>query len=293
MSLTLNGYKLYFDTLRTAYPCIHSDTLYGMIISALFDLQLITDKDIASLSLSVSSAFPFYDDLLFFPMPVDFSWKIPDTEPLTDEPWFISSELLSAYCTGNPDGIGLFYSGRFIAEESHPVHLLYPLWETVCSRHGSQAHMMRFKNKAGLYFLIRTGSKHDKELLDTALRYLRDEGIGAGRTVGLGTFSATDFTLEFPAISPTKRILLSLCCPEKDFFSNTLKGAAISWIRREKTPCFSSDREARYCHMMREGSVFPSDQPFPAGSTVRFFNINKRLSIETPIYRFGKTFFLE
>jgi CRISPR type III-A-associated RAMP protein Csm4 len=264
-----------------------------MLISALCDLDLITNEDITSLSFSVSSAFPFYDDYLFFPVPVDFPVNIPSTRAIADEQWFISTDVLSSYFDNTITNIAMYHSGNFIAEESHPVHILYPLWETMYSRHDSRPYAMRFKDKAGLYFLVKTKTKKDKSLLDTAIRFLGDEGIGTGRSVGFGSFKTTEFSSEIPSISPEKRILLSLCCPEKEILSKNLQGAKISWIRRGKTPYLSSDREAKYCYMMREGSVFSLEQPVMKGSTIRFFNANKRFSIDTPIYRFGKPFFME
>ncbi len=294
MSLVLNGYKLYFDTLCSETPCIHSDTIYSMIVGALLNLDLLEPEDIPSISFSISSAFLFYDNFLFFPIPADFSKaKIPDLTLFNSDPWLMSSDLLRVYFHGDEALPNLFHSGTIIAEESHPVHLVYPLCEKMRTSAQSMK-AMRFKEKSGLYFLYHISSPRDKDLLDAAMRYLCDEGIGARRSVGLGSFSVEHFSQDFSDITPTKQLLLSLCSPEKKFFDKkTQNSSHIRWIKRTKTPHFSSPRDSKYCYMMREGSVFSQDQSVPSGSIVRFFNANKRLSLDTPIYRFGKPFFLE
>lgn len=299
MNDQVTGYKLFLNDLSGDSPVIHSDTLYSMIISALGQIELLPDE-ISELTFTISSAFPFYQEYYFLPLPLDFSTKLPDCTIISDFPMLFISDGLFRLYSSNAElkGISIFQSGCFLAEDQHPIHLVYPLWATI-SLPPYQADatlpctLMRFKPDSGLFFLARFQSPDDRKLLNAALQFLSDEGIGKNHAAGRGWFSFEEFKFELPAQSTGSCTLISLYHPEKeDISAGTLETADIAWLKRMCNPFFKLSSETKYLFMAREGSVFKKTSSMPKGSVQKIFNVNKKLGTETPVYRFGKAFFL-
>lgn len=287
------GFKLFFNDLDTGYPVLHSDTLFSLIISALAELDKLPES-IPDSDIKISSAFPFYQDYLFFPMPHDFSQEF--TGILLPTPcYFISQPVLSAYFNETLSELAILQSGCFLAEDSHPLHFIYPLWITqnspVLQSDKAYHQAYRFRDEAGLFFLAQ-GSDSDIADIKTALDFLTDEGIGRNRSIGRGTFSFEQFHFEFEKPSDTKHLLLSLYHPTENELDQIFCNVSdIRWKQRAFTPFFSSLREAKFMLMATEGSIFTAPT-HNMGSVVKIFNENKKLETQTPIYRSGKALFL-
>ena len=265
-----------------------------MILDSLYTLKLLPDKSTPEFDFSVSSAFPFYGEYLFFPIPLDFCEKFPNRYIDNQKMLFISQNLLENYFTETPERI--YQSGCFLAEENHPIHMVHPIYKTVVFPiySGDICHTLksiRFRKDAGLYFFVRTQSKNAEKQISIALNFLKDQGIGKKRNSGRGNFIFTKFKTDLNIQSNEKSILISLYHPQKedvgkDFFKTSLS----HWIKRTKKPLFGTEKDSKYLRMAKEGTVFFKTPSKPIGSVSKLFNKNKQC--DTPIYRIGKAFLI-
>ncbi|GEM_PF-1832187 len=288
------GYKLYFQSLSGSVPLIHSDTLYSMVYTALGHLGVLSDGQ-PEFGFSLSSAFPFYQDFLFFPIPLDFRNSTGRQITLPSAQLFISENLLLLYLQEKlSKELPVFQSGCLLAEESHPLHFVYPIWKNQRMPAGNTTmNYLRFINDAGLFFLARFGTEKEQTIFETALNFLQDEGIGKNRTIGAGAFQWKKFTCPCSESLTKKHLLLSAYLPdETELEDNALLNCSIEWSRRTITPYFNSDKESKCMLMAKEGSIIKGEVTRLKGSTVKVFNENKKLGTQTAVYRFGKAFFL-
>ena len=294
MSIKITGYKLFFNDIMLDDPIIHSDTLYGLICDTLFALNEL-NEDTIDLPFSMSSAFPFYDNYFFFPIPVDFNEKILVKLNVKNSNLFISKTLLQNYMNDDYNDLSIYQTGCFLAEESHPVHMIYPLYERISLYGAQKNNTLKFKDNSGLFFLAKPTKKASLNMLECALNFLEDEGIGAKRAVGRGSFRYEKFNFELPIENIKKHLLLSLYIPKKtDLLKPFFKNSSINWVKRTKNPFYGSVRESKSIYMAKEGAVFHNfDKNKPLGEIVKIFNANKKLGTQTPVYRFGKPFFME
>jgi len=298
MGSSLTGYKLFFQDLCINEPIIPSDTLYGMILDSLYMLKVIPDDSAPELDFSISSAFPFYQDYHFFPIPIDFHNKFPNRYAGCQNMLFISKHLLQSYFSDTTSKEEIYQSGCFLAEDKHPIHMVHPIYKAVRFPVYSEndCHPLKttqFRKDAGLYFFVRTESDNGKKQVKTALDFLKDQGMGKKRHSGRGSFEFTEFQMELSIESRKKNILLSMYHPEKDNIKKDFfKTAQADWIKRTKKPFFDSLKEAKYMYMAREGAIFFKTPSQPIGSVSKLFNRNKQLGLDEPIYRIGKAFLI-
>lgn len=298
MDHSLTGYKLFFKDVCINEPIIHSDTLYGMILDSLYTLKAIPDDSAPEFDFSISSAFPFYQDYHFFPIPIDYHEKFPNRYVDNQGMLFISKHLLQSYFSDTPSEEGIYQSGCFLAEDKHPIHMVHPIYKTIRFPvySGNNCHplkAMRFRKDTGLYFFIRTESDNGKKQVETALNFLKDQGIGKKRHSGRGSFEFTEFKTELSIESHKKNILLSMYHPEKDNIKKDFfKTAHADWVKRTKKPFFDSPKDEKYTYMAKEGTIFFKIPSKPVGSVSKLFNSNKQLGLDTPIYRIGKAFLI-
>jgi len=290
MEKILKGFKLFFKDLCMDKPVIHSDTLYSALTDALFKLGIF-EGDITGNELIISSAFPFFANSCFLPMPVDFINFIPGAEfiPVSDY-MYISQPLMETYFSGGLNDKSILQSGNFIAEKQDPIHSVYPFYFDCNILMGTnKLRSTRFKDGSGLFFLYETGENE----LFCALEFLKDEGFGKNRKLGRGCFNFEKFELPFNINNAGKYLLLSLYHPTLDEIKKgILANSAVKWIRREKKPFFYTDRESKYFLMAKEGSYITKEPEKNMGSLIKLFNPNKKLGTQTTILRSGKGFFL-
>jgi len=294
MTIKITGYKLFFNDIILQKPIIHSDTLYGIICDTLFTLNELNDVSI-DVPFTLSSAFPFFENYCFFPMPIDFQRKTLANSRQNNCNLFISETLLQNYLNDDYHDLSIYQTGCFLAEESHPIHMIYPLYDTINLRNTPLNNTLKFKVNSGLFFLANPLKKDSLNMLEYALNFLEDEGIGAKRTIGRGCFRYKKFTFELPVKNIETHLLLSLYLPKKtDISKPFFINSSVDWVIRTKTPFYGSLRESKSVYMAKEGAVFHGfHKNKPKGEIVKIFNANKKLGTQTAVYRFGKPFFLE
>jgi CRISPR-associated protein Csm4 len=173
--------------LESVSEVIHSDTLFSAIANALADLNEDVMEFIEKVSngeLRISSALPFKRDRYYLPAPVKpYEKKI---DPLVPKEVF--EELLIC------DEVGK-------EVEKEKPYKEFELPKVAVDRVTANTNiyyvsLLKFDN-GGFYFLV---EGNGRRLIELALRYLADEGIGGKRTWGLGRFEFefTDFSLKTP-----------------------------------------------------------------------------------------------
>ncbi|MCX7837764.1 MAG: type III-A CRISPR-associated RAMP protein Csm4, partial [candidate division WOR-3 bacterium] len=183
---------------------IHSDTLFSAFLNAF--LLLFGEKELENLISSfenneppflISSAFPYWQDLLFFPVPknqISIEKKVKKIE-FVEQRGF--EELLKGKRLDN-----LLNGLKKIPQDEEPY---YPWSVENVPRVGLSRFdnhpgerffyfgQISYKDNAGLFFLIKYLNKSFKDKLEATMRLLADEGIGGDRSSGKGLFELLNF----------------------------------------------------------------------------------------------------
>ena len=187
----------------------------------------------------ISSAFPFKEEVYYLPLPVlPYHKKV--------EAKFVSK-----------DDFERLIAGDEIEIKSEKLPYNYHTKYLICLRTTANTNiyydlLCKFEKNSGLYFLV---DGNGKKLLEPALRYLEDEGIGGKRTWGLGRFEHEWVNLEIKTPSESNAfITLSLTFPKN-------LNSVIYWkpvIRGGWTLKGKQIRKPRII-MASEGSIFRSN----------------------------------
>jgi len=154
--------------------------------------------------------------------------------------------------------------------------------------------------KNGLFFLLRATGK-TLDVLQGALRFLTDYGIGGDRSIGKGRFTiseAVPFEIEQP-VDANARLNLSLYTPTVDEIRD-YEGAADQYLfnyqledRWGRTQWQRKDvRNDKAFLFFKEGSVFPrldSIRQMPGRNPI----VGEHQVGKFPIYRYGHAFMLD
>ena len=181
---TFKAFKLHFRTplrigeagigLERTGEIIHSDTLFAAIANALSRLNEDVEGFVNRVlhgELRFSSCFPFRDGTYYLPaphLPVEKKWRF---LTLGDFEKVISGDI--------PEEVESKVD--FITKVEIPKVVLD---RTTLNSGIYYLTALRFVENSGLYFLV----DGKDGILETALKYLQDEGIGGKRTWGLGKF---------------------------------------------------------------------------------------------------------
>ncbi len=265
--MKLKIYRMYFETPLKFKPDVEgnfprSDTIFAAVANVIVELEGVDAlKDFCRSNPRFSSAFPFYEDKLFFPKPLRPPREIENDKELLrvwkKKSW-IEEELLKNQ-EATVDVIKREYEnkenkhGDFITKGD--ISKFYDEIEIVRNakhRINEQTqiftiHALKFKKNSGLYFLY----SGDVDI-DEAVKILGEEGFGGGRSVGYGKFKVRVESY-FWKISGKWNLLLSLCLPERSKVE-ILKDAYYSLL--EKSGWTNSSRKRRV-RVLVEGSVLP------------------------------------
>ncbi|MDI6687901.1 MAG: type III-A CRISPR-associated RAMP protein Csm4 [Desulfobacterales bacterium] len=299
---------------------VHSDTLTAAIISCwryLYDDSV--DELAAHPPFTLSSAFPYYSDIYFFPRPLVDIFHEPEdgseSKTIKKIKW-LSQPLFEQVLSGtlidwNKERPELFAEtfallrdeAECLEEKSKSFRLMTVLERPRIAvnrikdsaEEGSLFYFAEhyFREEAGLFFLAEFKNGTTRKKLDAVLQLLGDQGIGADRSVGKGTFIVeVDDLLELELPNdPELWITLSLYNPDRGEVKNgllneaaydlTTRGGWISGTSLKKPPI----------KMFTEGSVFKQK---PEGRTVGLFSEQqwKLLGLKNPILRHGRAFCL-
>ncbi len=293
---------------------IRSDTLFSAIINATKKIygSEIMSEFLQTGNLILSSAFPYNNDELFFPKPMNFfPDDLEEYEMIKKfkKVRFISEELLTKILSNEEIDKQFFnkdyFSGAFWSAKKFPENSSSKIFTTqeiphiVMDRVTNQTSIFYktevfFNNGSGLFFLADITDELLRKF-ETVLRFLGDEGIGADRTIGKGLFkliSVEDFYS--PNGESNKYYLLSLYSPtenefkkiepQNSYYDFVIRGG---WIT-------NNTLNRKNLRMFTEGSILKfSENCNPKG---RIWNVLNKddypKDLQFDIFRSGQALFL-
>ncbi|HPN38557.1 MAG TPA: type III-A CRISPR-associated RAMP protein Csm4 [Melioribacteraceae bacterium] len=253
----MNLYKLKFSTplkvtselsyLGETEYIIHSDTLYGAIHSLwgwLFNEEEVFGNNLLINKFKLSSAFPYYNNMLFFPKP--FNVKLQESDILNSNErkkskkvTYLEYELLKDVINGKKislSEVGIIQKMFACKDVKNAENL--SIFKKFTASHNTlerfsdssqnvfESTEIVFNNdtlnniESGLFFLAEFESEEIKEKFEAVLSLLGDEGIGADRTLGKGLFNYVCLNFEIPKVDNSNAyVLLSLFLPAKNELS--------------------------------------------------------------------------
>ncbi|MGD9825963.1 type III-A CRISPR-associated RAMP protein Csm4, partial [Desulfobacter sp.] len=238
---------------------------------------------------SISSCFPFMNDVRFFPLPIGaFDVVIEDAakqkavqgvpsvkewrkvkyiaEPLFRKTLKKKQLLPTDVCLDQVFPMALhgernIKATAFQQHEQRPRIMTDQLNGGVSESAFFYCTDQFFSNTAGLFFLARFDSDDVRKKFEASLRLLEDCGIGADRSIGKGGFSFSSVATEFPVPDAAGAWLtLSLYHPTRqEVQKGVLTSGRYSLIRRSGPGGgFHVSRFRRAdCWMLEEGAVIP------------------------------------
>lgn len=307
---------------------LHSDTLKSALFAAARMLygDALTEKQSESenpffTAFSVSSAFPFYGEELFFPRPQGSRLFEEEDEKTKVKPKtakkvrYLGQSLFEKYLNGAALKIGenqIWHGGEFASEKnfgSREEVIFYKrddYQHVTIPRDGASdsepfyMERLYFPENAGLFFLIVVHDVAWEPQIRAALEILGDEGIGSDRSTGNGQFKTDGlqpFSHDFLS-EPTESCLnLSLFCPNREEFGvgDWVEKSAYRLIRRGGYIASPSDHinaslRKKPVYFFEEGSVFPKPANFFKG---KLLNVRPGAMIGGhPVFREGRSIFL-
>ncbi|MCX7916666.1 MAG: type III-A CRISPR-associated RAMP protein Csm4 [bacterium] len=294
---------------ETTQPYIHSDTLFSAFCNAYLllygekKLNELIDKFVKNPPFLISSAFPYWNEKIFFPIPLNQIPKEKEVKKIE----FIEKDGFEQLLNGMKiDKIWRKYIT--IPFKTKDEEFLTP-YEIIINPRISVGRLSNspgenyfhfgevfYKNpndeKSGLFFLVDFKEDIEKEFF-TTLRLMVDEGIGGDRTVGKGHFKLEEIieNIEFKLNNNNNnnqyQVNLSLYLPKEDEIKN-LKDGYYEIIERKGyiySPYCKSLRK-KSVRMFKEGSVFPKDK------IGKIIDITPEIFKNHKIYRYGLAFSL-
>lgn len=294
---------------------VHSDTLFSAICNAyrLFYgneelkkvLKLFEDREPPFL---ISSAFPYIDEILLFPMPknIDFSDYTKDKKFRTVE--FVSRTIFERI-TGGEDikehiiGENLVQGNHVLVTSEERSKLRNDkIWSTkevprvVIDRKTSASNIyhfgeVSFAKNCGLYFLMDWRMKEYEKKVEATIRVLGDEGIGGDRTYGKGLFKADFKEIEMNTEPGNQFVTLSLYYPKKEEIS-ILKDRYYELINRGGWiySLEAKNLRRRTVRMFSEGSVFKFADMSKSGLYGGLADVKPEGIDLHEVYRYGYAF---
>ena len=311
------------DAYDNSEKFLHSDTLMAAIY-AVANKWYATDSLVNALEfmqgISVSSAFPFYQEQLFFPKPmmrlnlnfgdeqspflskqlkkIEWISQIIFFKLLQNKSLSLSSDLLSrsgSFLCSQAINTNIFncQTQQKLNKKEHELPQVDPM--------PFYLERIYFEKNAGLYFLAQFEDDKYQKQFEIYLRMLGDEGIGTDRHSGNGTFSVSSKSINLPAKSNAKQYInLSTFCPTiADLQHIELNESAYKLLKRGGYMAGSSQSvlqsfRKKTIYMFTEGSVFFTEQK-PIGKVVDLqpTQIDETLTAKLhPVYRSGKAIML-
>lgn len=297
--------------LEEASEVLHSDTLMGAIINAWSLLYPGEDLEgfITSAPFTVSSAFPYIGDLLFFPRPM---LRIGSPQSAKEEDPSIGKKLKKIRFMSKPlfekviKGEGIDPSRLEIIEGfAHTAPFEPPCKSTEIPRVSldriSSAsaffyfRQIYFHPEGGLWFMAKfNGEAETESKLEGALEFLGDHGLGADRSVGKGFFRATRSNTEINPPEGSGQVLLSLCHPTEEDFAQIRNHPLTKYTLVERRGWVTSPHGGRGLRqkpvrMFGEGSVFACKV---VGRITRVLTARPNQGLHHNVYRWGRAFTL-
>ncbi len=302
---------------------IPADTLFSAICqtwSTFYDTASLTDflnqstAENRTLPFTLTSAFPYTQDIYFFPIPLTFreSKDTPDNaKKKIKKVRFISESIFQDIVSGNSHNFDKdnLINGENVwvsADEKEQLKNLMDedkdeklgIWKTATrprvtigtQNAGSEiwhVQTVQFNKNCGLWFAAKFDSDATKQKVETLLRVLGDNGIGGERNAGYGQFTfEPDTNFQLPTTEDSNQfVTLSPICPKSsDQLEHLLKGdiayslnPMTGWVGLPGT-----HKRRKKVNMFAEGSVLNSYDK-PVGRLVDL----RPDGFTHPVYRYG------
>jgi len=292
---------------------IPADTLFSAICqtwATFYDAASLTDflnqytAENGSLPFTLTSAFPYADNVYFFPKPITFQTRSKKSKRVQ----FVSDNIFRDIIAGNPpdfDESGLINSENvwISADEKDQLKELMDenkkvnIWETAtrprvtigAQNAGSEIwHLqtVQFNKKCGLWFAADFDNDETQHKIETLLRVLGDNGIGGERNAGYGAFNFDTASIEIPEAQGSNQFMtLSPICPKSADELTHLRKGDVAYTLNPLTGWVSTIGTAirrKQVNMFAEGSVLNSCDE-PVGRLVDLTPDNWA----HPVYRYG------
>jgi CRISPR-associated protein Csm4 len=269
------GEREYWQEGSSAY--IHSDTIfsafcngYGLLYGQDALNTVFLDKFKDNPIFTISSAFPYWEDVLYFPVPFNQFSQLKEVRKIQFVEKVGFERMLKGERLEN-----IYQSIKTIPGRIKPQ---YP-WEleniprvTLNRRNnhpteeGGFFHSGRvvYRKNAGLFFLVQFNDSTFQKLFQGVMNLMADEGFGGDRSVGSGLMEKPIFEqvdIDVPD-SSNGNVILSLYFPKtgsKEF--NQLDQSYYELLNR-KGYIFSPQNKSyrrKSVRMFKEASLFPSD----------------------------------
>lgn len=329
-------YRITFETQlhlgRTAGPAqestlglentetyIPADTLFSAICqtwATFYRTESLTgflsgyDEDGTDLPFTLTSAFPFAQDVYLFPKPLTFRGGEETSDKAQKEikrVQFVSRNIFHDIISGNRPQFNDndLINGEKVwvtPEEKTQLKALNEdstVWTTQTRPRvtiGSQnagseiwhVETVQFNTDCGLWFAAQFDTCKTQQKIETLLRVLGDTGIGGERNAGYGMFKfSTENTIDLPTAETSNSfVTLSPVCPKSpQQLSELLKGEiayAVSpitgWVSTTGTAT-----QRKQVNMFTEGSVLNAGEEQPIG---RLVDLSPN-GYAHPVYRYG------
>lgn len=310
-------YKLNIKN-RTLENVFSSHTLFGAFCSAYLKLYgnldfLDSFVSLEKMPFILSSSFPYYEDILFFPKPIT---EITEDIPITNikkikKIKFLSESLFRDFLEGKRNVIHFFKTQdivkiqeSFLMKKEEADENLYdeqmqiiksdliirnahPLSSNPDDKNRFEQSYFYFHPKAGLFFLARIEDNF-KTQFDAVMRFLSHEGIGGQKSIGIGHFDLEEIReINFDIDNSNRSVLLSSMLPRDE---------EIQFIKENKNVFYDLETKRLKSSIVdnkflwkpkltffKEGSILPfSEKPF--------LGTNLKLKSEFNIIQYGLGF---
>ncbi|QQG66594.1 type III-A CRISPR-associated RAMP protein Csm4 [Desulfobulbus oligotrophicus] len=300
---------------------VHSDTLWGAIIDKWLLLHADDPEEVCtSTSFNVSSTFPLINGTRFYPVPLGALNKVMDDVALLDagisplelkdikKIRYIEENLFKRILAGEEPILADLTSGSvypfpfstkkeqnptrcFALEIQRPRVMVDQLNGGVQAGAFFYSTDQYFNQNSGLFFVASFTSRAVRDKFEAALRLLGDDGLGADRSVGRGTFTFTVSNWPLTtADNADAHVLLSLYFPTAEEVKDGVLSSPISAYKlTRRSGHTGGHRVSRFrradCWMLTEGSVLPFA---PAGHVPCV--LPQSGIIPHNVYRYGRAF---
>jgi len=309
-------YKLNIKN-RTLENIFSAHTLFGAFCNAYLKLYgnldfLDSFISLEKLPFVLSSAFPYYKDILFFPKPIT---EITEDIPISNikeikKIEFLSESLFRDFLKGQGNTINFFNDKgvkekdafllkqeemdeefnnekRQIIKSDLIIRNAHPLESHSEDKNRFEQSYFYFHPNAGLFFLAHIEDDF-KTQFDTVIRFLSHEGIGGQKSIGIGQFDLEEIKeIEFDIKNSNRSVLLSPMLPSD---------AEIQLIQKNKEAYYDLETKRLKSSIVdnkflwkpkltffKEGSILPfSGKPF--------LGTNLKLKGEFNIIQYGLGF---
>ena len=288
---------------------IHSDTLFSAMCNALRLLygkreleKMLSLFDQGNEPFLISSAFPYTNETLLFPLPKHIDWAKKTKEPIPfKKVKFIDFEIFQK--TINDESISEYLSEENLIQEKSvllahergdKIWQSYEVPRVALDRKTGASNIyhfteIRYSRGCGLFFLIELIAPDYEKKLKACINLLSHEGIGGDRTSGKGLFKKPCFKEGFIIKVPQESkcfVTLSLYFPKRDEIKSVEEGH-YELVKRGGWIYSVNSRTLRRksVRMLEEGSVFPD-----FNNKGELVDVTPQILKDHRVYRYGYTF---